>query len=359
MKFLIIAFFPKTMVPYAGQYENEIKAQNNDFDILFWDRFVDAPLEKRNNEYVFHCKCTLGGNRIKKIYPFYLFRKTVIRIINKNRYDKLIILSTLPGVLLCSLLLKRYKGKFILDIRDYTYEKYGFYRRVVQDLIEKSYFTAISSRGFKSFLGENKKLIINHNISNLLAVTDKATLFKEKKEIIIGFIGSIRYFEENVRLINELANGTRYRLFYAGSVSAGCDLKGYCRSKGYNNVCFSGVFQNYEKPFLYQKVDFINALYGNQLEEVQTALPNKLYDCLLFKKPILVSEGTYLAEVVKKYDIGLALSSKDSYLDKITEYVDAFDSQKFSNSAKKLLQIVEKEQKAYCDEIRKFVRSSL
>lgn len=357
MKFLIVSFFPKTMVPYAEQYENKIKAANNSYDILFWDRFTSASLENYGNEYIFHYKCTLGGNRIKKLYPFYLFRKTVLRIINENHYDKLIILSTLPGILLCSLLQKKYKGKFIFDIRDYTYEKYGFYRKIVQNLIEKSYFTAISSRGFKKFLGENTKLIVNHNISNMMAITDKVNLCKEKKNITIGFIGSIRYFAENVKLINALGNENRYRLLYAGSVSAGCDLKKYCNLHNYHNVYFSGGFQNHEKPSLYQEVDVINALYGNRLDEVKTALPNKLYDCLLFKKTILVSDGTYLAEVVKKYDIGLVLSSQDSYLDKITLYVDAFDPAKFTANAEKLLKVVMEEQETYCSKIREFIES--
>ena len=53
MKFLIIAFHPRSMTPYAKQYEDAILKAGYGYDILFWDRFSNAPLEKRDNE----CEC--------------------------------------------------------------------------------------------------------------------------------------------------------------------------------------------------------------------------------------------------------------------------------------------------------------
>ena len=180
MKFLIIAFHPRSMTPYAKQYEDAILKAGYNYDILFWDRFSNAPLEKKNNEFIFHRICTLGGNRLKKVYPFYLFRKTLTRIIANGKYDKIVILNTMPGFLLHDILLNQYKDRFILDIRDYTYEKFSFYLNTVHQLIRNSYFTTISSRGYKLFLGDNDKIIVNHNISNLEQLEDKPTLIKDK-----------------------------------------------------------------------------------------------------------------------------------------------------------------------------------
>ena len=47
--------------------------------------------------------------------------------------------------------------------------------------------------------------------------------------------------------------------------------------------------------------------------EVQSALPNRLYDALIFKKPIITTEGTYLTEVVEKYGIGFSLPGSQNY----------------------------------------------
>lgn len=46
MKFLIVAFHPRSMTPYAQQYEDIIVKYGYDYDILFWDRFSNGPLEK-------------------------------------------------------------------------------------------------------------------------------------------------------------------------------------------------------------------------------------------------------------------------------------------------------------------------
>lgn len=360
MKFLIIAFHPRSMTPYAQQYEDIIKKYGYNYDILFWDRFSDGPLEKNGNQFVFHCICTLGGNRIRKIYPFYLFRKTLKKIIEKENYDKIIVLNTMPGFLLQDILLKRYSNNYILDIRDYTYEKYGFYLRVVHKLINNSFFTAISSRGFKMFLGENDKLVVNHNISNLDNICDKPTLYKFKTPITIGFVGAIRYFDENIALIKSMQDLQNIYLLYVGRQLSDCHLDTYCKRNKYNQIKFLGEFKNKEKSKIYKGIDLINSLYGNKSMEVRFALPNRLYDALIFKKPILTTQGTYLSEVVLKHSIGLALSNSQIYTPKeyqniISEYINNFDSQKFLNNANNLLEIVKKEQCIFHKRIEEFV----
>lgn len=359
MKFLIIAFHPRSMTPYAKQYEDAISKAGYTYDILFWDRFSNATLEKKNNEFIFHRICTLGGNRLKKVYPFYLFRKTLKRIIANGKYDKIIILNTMPGFLLHDILLHQYKNRFILDIRDYTYEKFSFYLNIVLRLIRNSYFTTISSRGYKLFLGDNDKIIVNHNISNLEQLEDKPTLVKDKKNITIGFVGAVRYFEENAVLIQKLKN-SNYKLVYNGREAADCHLEKFCKDHGISNVEFCGAFKNEEKPALYKKIDIINSLYGNQKIDVQTSLPNRLYDALIFKKPLIATEGTYLAKVVEKYELGFTLpgsqDSKDKlYLSKIQQYIQNFDEKQFVDHAEILLEKVKREQMEFHQKIDKFV----
>lgn len=360
MRFLIVAFHPRSMTPYAKQYEDAIIKACHDYDILFWDRFSNAPLEKKSNEFIFHRICTLGGNRLKKLYPFYLFRKTLRKIITNGKYNKIVILNTMPGFLLHDILLKYYQGRYVLDIRDYTYEKYNFYLRTVHQLIDNSFFTAISSRGFKRFLGDKDKLVINHNISNFDNIEEIPSLTKDKKVINIGFVGAIRYFDENVTLIKSLQNSS-YLLAYYGREAADCHLKDFCKNMNITNAKFFGEFKNEEKPFLYKNIDMINSFYGNMKMEVQSLLPNRLYDALIFKKPIIATEGTYLAEVVRKYAIGFSLPGSQDYNQieyrrKIEEYINNFDPDTFTNNAEKLLEVVIKEQKMFHKRIDEFVK---
>ncbi|WP_302297340.1 hypothetical protein [Mitsuokella multacida] len=359
MKFLIVAFHPRSMTPYAQQYEDIIKKNGYDYDILFWDRFSNGSLEKKKNQFVFHRICTLGGNRLKKIYPFYLFRKTVKAIIKKGEYDKIIVLNTMPGFLLHDILIKKYSDNYIFDIRDYTYEKYKFYLHIVHDLINHSFFTAISSRGFKKFLGENDKLVINHNISNLEDICEEPTLHKNKKSVTIGFVGAVRYFEENVALVKSIQKTDVIKLKFIGRQNNDCPLDEYCKKNKYRNVSFSGEFDNEEKPLIYSTIDIINSTYGNQSLDVITLLPNRLYDALIFKKPILATRGTYLAKIVSENDIGLVVDDSktytiEKYQHSLLNYIASFDPKKFVENTNRLLCSVKREQDDFHKKISEF-----
>ena len=239
MKVLIAAFHPRTMTPYSKLYEDTIKGNGNDYDIVFWDRFSNAPLERSGNEFIIHRICTLGGKKYKKIPAFFYYRNTLKEIIRRGRYDRIIILNTMPGFLLSDVLLNQYKGHFVLDIRDYTYEKYSFYKNRVMKLINNSAFSTISSAGFLRFLEDSPKLMINHNISNLSG-DFQAEPLKGKEKITIGFIGVIRYEDINRGLINQLKNDLKFHFKYIGRVYPECHLKEYCEKEHFSNVSFGG-----------------------------------------------------------------------------------------------------------------------
>lgn len=325
MKIGIIAFSGRNNMPYLKYYEDIIKNEKVNYECVFWDRFTNGKTEKINNEYTLHIKCLPGGNKTGKIIPMLKYKYIVEKIIKKEQYTHLIILTTLPGVLINKVLLKQFKNKYILDIRDYTYEKYTFYKKIVDKLVDNSFFTAISSKGFLRFISDNEKIIPCHNISNIEAKKETCEDLRSKKQITIGFVGGVRYFKENCQLIDALANNERYRLMYIGRTYFDCDLKGYCKSKNIKNVVFKGEFRNEDKPNLYEEIDLINAVYGNNSLEVTTALPNKLYDTLLFKKPIIATNNTYLGELVNNNFLGLTLALDEQIEKRITEYISNFN----------------------------------
>lgn len=90
-KALIVAFHPRTMTPYSRQYEDMAVEQGYIYDILFWDRFQNAALDKVGNEYTLHRVCTLGGSKLKKIPAMIYFRKMLKQIIEKGKYDRIVI----------------------------------------------------------------------------------------------------------------------------------------------------------------------------------------------------------------------------------------------------------------------------
>ena len=64
--------------------------------------------EKINNEYTLHIKCLPGANKLGKIIPMLKYKYIVEKIIKKEQYTHLIILTTLPGVLINKVLFKQF-----------------------------------------------------------------------------------------------------------------------------------------------------------------------------------------------------------------------------------------------------------
>lgn len=356
MKVLIIAFHSRSMTPYSKLYEDVIKDVNIEYDIIFWDRFINQKVEKRENEYIIHRICSLGGNKIKKIIPMLYFRHVVKSILKNNNYERIIILNTLPAVLLSDILNKDFLNKYILDIRDYTYEKFNFYKKIVDKLIQNSFCTIISSKGFFKFLKKNSKIYIGHNISNNDNKYYTNDILKKKKKIIIGFVGVIRYKKENKYLLNSLKNDKKYTCLYVGRSYPDCNLKEFCINENIKNVVFKGEFNNNEKNDIYKNIDIINAVYGNSSIEVQTALPNKLYDAIILKKPMIVFKGTYLSEVVEKYKLGISVDFNSDIRNLLEKYIETFDSKQFEENTNILLDKVNEDQNRIKNKVKDFLK---
>lgn len=356
MKVGIVSLVDKDGMPYLKYYEDILKDNKIDYQSIFWDRFNEGEIEKDNNEYTIHMKCLPGEKKLKKIIPMFKYKKILETIIKKEKYSHLIVLTTFTGILLYKTLLNNYANKYIFDIRDYSYEKYNIYKKMVNKLISESFFTSISSLGFMKFLNDyNNKIIVCHNIVKFNEKIVNNNL--NKQQITIGYVGGVRYYNANCKLIKALANSKKYKLLYVGKINEDCDLIGYCKDNNIKNVEFRGKYKNKDKIKFYTTIDLINSVYGNDSLEVSTLLPNRLYDAIILRKPIIVSKGTYLSEIVEKYNLGLSVSFDDNISKKIEKYIINFDQVKFNNACSKFLKKAEKEQKYFINNIQRFVET--
>ena len=82
--------------------------------------------------------------------------------------------------------------------------------------------------------------------------------------------------------------------------------------KSKKNIKYFGKYDyNSEIAKLYGQVDCIYSVYDADMNNVKVALPNKLYESILCELPIIVAKGTYLAVLVEKMGVGIAVSHKD------------------------------------------------
>lgn len=351
MRYLIISYDDYFNIPYIQYYEKNLQAQNQQYDIVLWSR-SGQPVDM-SNAFVFYgqdCKSKIG-----KIKPFLQWRRFVLDVLKKHSYDRLIILTTIPAVLLADVLLTKYRNKYWLDIRDYTYERFMPYKHIVKNLVFGASHVSISSPAFQNFLPASKNILLTHNISNQEFIQDHCAMDPAAKSICIGYVGGVQFEQQNQQLLRQLANHPRYCLKYAGKAHLGCDLPVFCSANGILNVEFQPAFQNSEKSGIYQGIQLINCIYGDDNPVVRLLLPNRLYDCVLFKKPILVSKNTYLAQVVAQYHLGLALdTASDNISECLDTYLSTFDTAAFEEGCRSFLQQTEAELHAYAAALRAF-----
>lgn len=356
MRYLIITYDDYFNIPYIQYYEKSLQQKNHDYDIVLWNRSgqkVEIP-----NAYVFNGKDS--HHKVGKILPFLRWRRFVLEVLEKKRYDRLIVLTTMPAVLLADKLLGEYCRRFWLDIRDFTYENIGFYKKIVHKLVDAAAAVSISSPAFQCFLPQSDNIYLTHNISNRDAAETHCTLDPEADRFCIGFVGGVQFEEQNRQLLEQFANNEKYLLKYVGKAHLGCDLPGFCKEKSIRNAEFHPAFQNHEKPSIYRDIQLINCIYGNHNQVVRLLLPNRLYDCVLFKKPILVSQGTYLAEVVREYHLGTAVDvAQGNVVKEVEAYLAEFDHESFEDGCLRFLERVNGEIRDYADALENFCGEAL
>ena len=109
---------------------------------------------------------------------------------------------------------------------------------------------------------------------------------------------------------------------------------------------------------IYKNIDIINSLYGSADLAVSTLMPNRFYDALIYKKPLMVSPNTYPAKIVQKNNLGFVYDYlKEDYADQLRDYINSFDEKNFCSSADRLLREIINEQNLFLQSIYEFVKA--
>ena len=329
MKIGIVGFCNLYAIPYMNMYTDPIKKSKHDFEVIYWNRknieeVVDYPVHIYNEEI------DDAQPKYLKFLQMYKFSSYVTKIIKKNKYDFLIILTTIPSVLLRNTL-KQYKKKYIVDIRDYSYEHIFLYRKMLKGVLENSTLNVVSSPDFIDYL-PYKNAYVCHNIS-----FDDSIINREKHEkVIIGFVGGVRYSDECIKFIQKIQNDDRFEFRFYGSGVGEIKIKSYCLMNNIENVLFFGAYLPEEKKGKYESIDIVYNAYGNDSKHVKLALSNKLYDAAWYGLPIIVNKYTAMA----KYSEGISfeIDDDDFLSDNLWNWYKNIDPKEFQKKAHEIIQ---------------------
>lgn len=341
--------------PYYFRYEKLLDNLHIDFDLIIWNR--DLIEEKSSGNIILFNVADVANSGAKtKVIKYFRFASFVKQIIKENKYRKIIFLSTSAGIVaILSLFLKRhYKNHYWIDIRDYSFEWFKPYKLALSIAIKHSYMCSVSSIGYTKFLPKHN-YVVTHNID--FSSIEKCVGVKDKKitmpPIRISFIGNIRYYKENERLLQIFKNDNRFLLQYFGMQAD--VLEDYCKKNRIINVDFHGRFHPHMTAEFYSKTHIINNVYGNSSVDLTTALSNKLYFAASLHMPILVSPNTYMEEITGKYNFGYKVDLNDDNInDKLFEwYMELSDS---TCKYEDFLDVVLEEEKKYEELLEVFLK---
>jgi hypothetical protein len=345
--------------PYLKKYEQALIENNVKYEVLFWNR--ENSKDKYPDNYLsFEKKMNNRKKKISKLLYFLQFALWLKRRIKSGEYDKLIILDTMSGMLLSKELLSKYKNKYIFDIRDYSYEKLRPFFKLEEKIINLSYFTCISSEGFKSFLPKDYQYILAHNFNYSDLLNNKEKSFSKKKygsKLNLVWIGSVRYYEHQATIINKLGNDRRFQIVFHGTGPDLERLQSYVEKKKIKNIKFTGKYNNDEKNSLLSNADIINNSYDINIgEEVKYAIANKFYDGMVYRVPQLIEVGSYKQQKVEELSVGIGYDvNENDFPDKLYNYYFNIDERKFNENCTNELEKVLKDDQTYLRKIKEFI----
>lgn len=214
-------------------------------------------------------------------------------------------------------LLLLFSVKYIYEISDLIYLKYNgivrnLFKKIDLVIIKKSFKSVFTSEGFVDYLGlENStgiRVIPNKVDPELRNVNREIYKFHEGNKIRFGYAGRVRYPETFIPFLKVLSKyPEKFEFHIYGDGPLKKEIESFIHSNSVNNIYYYGTFSNpADLEEIYATFDISYVCYKGTDNE-RYLEPNKLYESLLFCKPMLVQKNTFLAKRINQLQIGFVI----------------------------------------------------
>ncbi len=291
-------------------YTDLLKRHGIEYDIIYMDKYgEDEPFDCAH-KYRYTCIVKQDMPKPVKELKYMSFLPYAKRKLLEGKYDFVIVWNDVAIFQFGPFLARHFKGRYCLNVRDnMRYDDPLFawrYRRCFANAA----FNTTSSRGYLAFLPQNAEFLPIHslNLAVLEGMRVHTSLRREGEPIRIGFVGYVRFYERNRKLLDAFANDPRFELHYYGKNAS--VLQAYAEEKGIENTCFHDSFPVEDTAKYLEKIDVMNNLYGNDTANVRLAISIKTYHALYARIPILVCPDTYNAEYAEEAGVGFEIADE-------------------------------------------------
>lgn len=243
------------------------------------------------------------------------------------------------------------RRKYIYEESDmpYTNIAFGPLRKLLsiydKRLIKKSLLTTMTSEGFIDYHDlENRRdniVVIPNRVNPGLQKFDYKHKEFEEGKLSIGFVGGFRY-RSIFNFTKQIVTKYKYITFhvYGNIISYNDELQSL--SQQYPNLVLHGIFKNPDDmPAVYESLDLVLATYDADSINAQYAEPNKMYESIFFRVPIIVSKGTFLSKKVERLGIGYSVDALDD--DDIDKLIRSLSKRSIQEKIENLEKIPQRE----------------
>lgn len=291
-------------------YTEVLKRENAKYDVIYIDRYDEVEPTEAENRYRFRLYVDSSWPFLKKLKHYWKFRDYAIGILEKEKYDFIIVWNEFTAFMFSDYLSRKCKGKYSINIRDYNYNNVFFVQYRLHNAVKNSAFSTISSERFREFLPKGEYLFVHSYNDAVLHSLQPVQRKKTKGEKIrLMFIGRLSYPESKHKMIDSIGNDERFEFWLVG---AGCEeLIKHVEEKQYTNIKIKGSFTPSETADYLQNADIIFSL--NQENEIfsDMLLPIKLYHSIKLHIPILAYKSSYTYEYANKLGFAVGIEDKE------------------------------------------------
>lgn len=334
--------------PYVRIYTRILDAERVDYSIISWNRDGLDPLEgfqygERHKE---------GSASYSSYHRYIRFvKKTILR----ERFDKLIVFGPQLSCLL-NLFLVKYRNRFIIDYRDLSIEQRPVFKPLFGFLMRCSRYVVISSPGFKRVL-PSRDYLLSHNFDSEIvkSILNQQTeeSFRVSDGIKVLTIGGIRDYSSNIEVVKALANIDGYYCSFVGKGGASKQISDYCEEHHIKNVSFKGFYQKEEEAVFIKSCTFLNVFYPRKITH-DTAMSNRFYNSLIYKRPMIVTKNTVQGDYVESYGLGIAIENCNDLINNLQSFVNS-DFVQYSKRCDQLLEVFLRDDARFVGCIKQFV----
>lgn len=325
-------------VPYIQNYLTMLRSTGARVHVLSWDK---RDLSEPEADFAWHHPIS-DSQRGKMFLGHARFAGKCRGYIRRHGITHLIILTAAPAYFLGVGFLKKFSGRYLLDIRDDSplVRRFpGTFRKIC--LMAKQVIT--SSPLFNRWIPVPTLLCHNADYAQILSRIDAPCKQSCGSPISIVFAGVLNESRINRELLRHTGKDERFRFQFIGRVNQGKeDLMRYTEKEGLGSVTFRGTYNKEDIYDIYaQQADLVNIIREKSTVN-RNALPNKLYDAVLSGVPVVVlSHNEAIAAYAREYHLGLVLEEDlPSFPDTVADAMARFDYTAYARGRRAFLQKV-------------------